>query len=142
MIRHRIHIILIIYTLALSSCATMFNSKKTSYCILASEPDKPIIDNDTLNNPVDFAKKDSSYYTYKQSGKPLMEYTNILKITPLKLVGILNPAIELSYERRTGPNFSTQLMASYLLPMTIMDIGSAFKPDIKGFRVAIEENYT
>lgn len=86
---------------------------------------------------IDLATNDSSYLTYK----PFDNYRNIFKITPLKLVGIVNPSIELSYERRTVRSFSTQLMASYLLPISVMDIGNDFKPEIKGFRVSIEEKY-
>ncbi len=86
---------------------------------------------------IDLSSNDISYLTYK----PFDNFRNIFKITPLKLVGIVNPSVELSYERKTGHSFSTQLMASYLLPISVMDIGNDFKPDIKGFRVSLEEKY-
>jgi hypothetical protein len=100
-----------------------------------------------MNNPkryaypktvyINVANKDSSYLTYN----PLDKHLNILKITPLKIVGLDFPSIEISYERRTNRNFSTQLMASYLLPNGLSDIGYEFKPNIKGFRLSIEEKY-
>lgn len=90
---------------------------------------------------IDLATPDSSYLTYKPLDKPYAAHSNIFKITPLKLTGMVNPSIELSYERRTGRSFSTQLMASYLLPMSIIDIGTNFNPDIKGYRLSIEEKY-
>lgn len=208
--RHITHIILVTFVLTLCSCATMFNSKKTSLTIITSEPSNLIINSDTLKNLslsnsftfdrdkkpinvtafndslsktisiksknsfaywlnlypnwhlwtgfyidtktkkrytypktvyIDFATRDSSYLTYKPLDNSYDKYSNIFKITPLKLVGLINPSIELSYERRTGRSFSTQLMASYLLPISVMDIGNDFKPDIKGFRVSIEEKF-
>jgi len=87
------------------------------------------------------ATKDSSYLTDKPLNKPIVNYSNIFKVTHLKLVSIVSPSFELSYERSTGRSFSTQLMASYLLPMSILDIENNFKPDIKGFRVSIEEKF-
>lgn len=90
---------------------------------------------------IDIAAKDSSYLTYKPLDKAFNNYSNIFKITPLKILGTVNPSIELSYERRTSCSFSTQLMASYLLPTSVMDIGVEFKPEIKGFRVAVEQKY-
>lgn len=68
------------------------------------------------------------------------KYWNVLKFTPLKLLGITNPAFELSYERRTAQSFSTQVMASYLLPDQLSgEVG--FYPNIKGFRLAVEERF-
>ncbi len=90
---------------------------------------------------IDLTAEDSSYLTYKPLDRTYDEYSDIFKITPLKLLGVVNPSIELSYERRTGRSFSTQLMASYLLPISIMYMGNDLKPDIKGFRVSIEEKY-
>ena len=90
---------------------------------------------------IDLAAKDSSYLAYKPLDKLYDKYSSIFKITPLKIVGLVNPSIELSYERKTSRSFSTQIMASYMLPLSVLDIGSDFKPDIKGFRVAIEEKF-
>lgn len=87
---------------------------------------------------IDFASPDSSYLMYKPLDKPLIEYTNILKITPLKVIDLSNPSIELGYERRTGDKLSTQLTASYLLPKVYWDTNHL---NIKGFQLAIEEKY-
>lgn len=87
---------------------------------------------------IDFTKNDSSYLTYKPLSQPYNRYANILKITPLKFVGLVNPAVELSYERKTGKNFSTQLMASYLLRTSLI---YGFQPDLEGYKVAIEEKF-
>lgn len=64
--------------------------------------------NDTISS---YAKRNrlSSFLFTKNS--------NMLKITLLKIVADFNPSIELSYERRTGKHFSTQLIASYLIPV-------------------------
>ncbi len=90
---------------------------------------------------IDFAVKDNSYLSYEPLDSVYRKYQNIFKTTPLKIVGITNPAIELSYERKTGRSYSTQLMASYLLPMSLLDISSKFNPDIKGYKVGIEEKF-
>lgn len=89
---------------------------------------------------IDLATSDSSYLKYRPLEKAF-DNPNILKTTPLKLAGIVNPAFEVSYERRTGRSFSTQIAASWLLPMSIMDIGNDFKPNIKGFRLSLEEKW-
>ncbi|WP_017258182.1 hypothetical protein [Pedobacter arcticus] len=54
-------------------------------------------------------------------------------------MGITNPAFELSYERRTGQSFSTQLMVSYLLPRTVWDFNRPTIINMNGFRTALEE---
>lgn len=91
--------------------------------------------NDTISS---YAKRNrlSSFLFTKNS--------NMLKITPLKIVADFNPSIELSYERRTGKHFSTQLIASYLIPVGLAQLAydyDAFKPNNKGFRIALEEKY-
>lgn len=208
--RRIIHIIFTTFVLISCSCATMFNSKKTSLTILTSEPSNLTINQDTLkylttsntfsvvreNKPlivtayndsltktiiikprnsfaywlniypnlhlwtgfyidtktkkrytypktvyIDVSVNDSSFSTIKPLDKSYDNYSNIVKITPFKTVGLINPSVELSYERRTGRSFSTQLMASYLLPISVMDIGNDFKPGIKGFRASIEEKF-
>jgi hypothetical protein len=90
---------------------------------------------------IDLKSQDNNYLTYIPNGKPYDKYSNIFKITPLQLTELINPSFELSYERRTGQSFSTQLMASYLLPKSLWDIGKDFKPDIKGFSASVEEKY-
>lgn len=44
---------------------------------------------------IDLATKDSLYLTYKPLDKSYNKYSNIFKITPLKIVGMINPSIEL-----------------------------------------------
>lgn len=70
-----------------------------------------------------------------------LTYRNSLKFTPAKLIALVNPAVEFSYERRTSQRFSTELMGSYLLPATLLDIENDYHPQIRGFRVALEEKY-
>lgn len=65
----------------------------------------------------------------------------IVKLSPLKLVDLTNSGIELSCEKRTDNYFATQVMASYLLPISIWNLNYGLKPNIKGFRLAIEEKY-
>lgn len=89
---------------------------------------------------INLSSKDSSYLKYKPLDKTYAKYSNIFKVTPLKTVGITNPSIELSYERRTGHSFATQVMASYLLPKSVV-VENDFNPDITGFRVSVEEKY-
>lgn len=90
---------------------------------------------------MDLNKNDNTYLTYIPLNESYHKYSNILKITPLKLTGQINPAIELSYERRTGNSFSTQIMASYLLPKSVWGVSTDFNPDIKGGRVSLEEKF-
>ena len=65
-------------------------------------------------------------------------YSNALKITPLKVIGLVNASFELCYERKTSEKFATQLTAAYVLPSLTMNNYRDFS-DAKGFRVAIEE---
>lgn len=66
----------------------------------------------------------------------LDNYKNQLKLSPLKIIDLINPGLEVSYERRTG-NFSTQISAAYLTD--VFNI-SGFS-QLKGFRVGLEEKY-
>ena len=66
---------------------------------------------------------------------------NIIKITPLKLADLSNPSITLTYERKTGRKFSTQLTTSYLLPAGISENNQTPPANNKGYRVAIEEKF-
>ncbi len=68
-------------------------------------------------------------------------YKNILKMTPMKLIGLSNASVELSYERKTGNRFATELMASSILPESILDMGDGFTMNSKGFATAIEEKF-
>ena len=90
---------------------------------------------------IDLAKNDGTYLTYKPLDKSYSKYSNILKLSALKMFDLMNPAIDLSYERRTGKSLSTQFMVSYLLPNIVWNFRNTYKPEIKGYRVAVEEKY-
>lgn len=90
---------------------------------------------------INLTKNDSRYLTYQPLSESYHKHSNILKITPLKLIGLVNPAFELSYERKTGNSFSTQIMASFLLPRSVWFNDNDINHDIKGFRVSLEEKF-
>ena len=107
--RYNIPVIVVIFMLTLSSCATLFNSKRSRLRIIADEPKEISFDKDTLNkfrteNQLD-PNRDKSLLNHNPNEK----HSNILKITPLKITGFVNPSIEVSHETRTGKSFSTQL---------------------------------
>lgn len=89
---------------------------------------------------IDLDTVDSSYSTYRPIPKTHKSSLNIFKITPLKVIGLTNPSIETVYERRTGNRFSTQLMASYLLP-NVLETSNDFSQNVKGFRLSVEEKF-
>lgn len=90
---------------------------------------------------IDINSDKDNYLTYKPLDCKMSKYHNIIKITPPKLWDLINPGIEISYERKTGNYFATQMMVSYLLPISIWDIGDDFKPAVQGFSVALEEKF-
>jgi hypothetical protein len=90
---------------------------------------------------IDFENKDNVYLTKKPANFVSLAGKNILKITPLRILGALNPSAEFSYERVHGTSFSSQVMTSYLFPISLLDLGLDFKPKTKGFRVAFEEKF-
>ena len=139
--RYNIPVIIAIFMLTLSSCATLFNSKRSRLRIIADEPKEISFDKDTLNkfrteNQLD-PNRDKSLLNHNPNEK----HSNILKITPLKITGFVNPSIEVSHETRTGKSFSTQFMASYLLPSSVWNLGTGVNPGVKGLRVAVEEKF-
>ena len=67
---------------------------------------------------------------------------NLVKFTPLKILGLYNPSIEFGYERVISKTFTTQATASLLLPYSIPEFlinGSSFK--YQGFRLGLEQRY-
>ena len=66
---------------------------------------------------VDLNQNQRDYYDYNLFKK----VKQLIKLTPLKIVGFHNASIELAYERPTGRDFSTQLMVSYLIPIAFTD---------------------
>ena len=55
--------------------------------------------------------------------------------------GAYSPSVELTYERKTSNHFSTSVMASYLLPNSIMDQFNGVDKNAKGVRFALEEKF-
>jgi len=83
----------------------------------------------------------NNYLTYRPLDSVYSKYTNILKVIPLRAVCEINSGFEISYEKRLSNSFSTQLTATYLFPASIWDLSYDFKPQNKGFRLAVEEKY-
>ncbi len=59
----------------------------------------------------------------------------LLKLTPLKTIGFVNPGLEVCLEQVHSNKTSLQIMASYLWPF---NMHSEYPKDVKGFRTAIE----
>jgi len=71
----------------------------------------------------------------------LSSTASIIKWTPLKAVGVVNPSIELSFEQFTGRRWSTSLTGAWMLPGSIPDIGSPVHPDASGYMAGLEQRY-
>jgi len=84
---------------------------------------------------VDLNDKNNNFRTYQTFNSNNI-HPNIIKFTPLKIIGLHNAAIELAFERRTHSRLSTQLMVSYLLPYNYQG-----NLEVKGFRMALEEKF-
>lgn len=63
-------------------------------------------------------------------------YRNQLKLSGLRAINILNPGIEISYERISGNNFSTQLSSGIATNI----IGTPFEK-LRGYNIGFEEKY-
>lgn len=69
-------------------------------------------------------------------------YFNQVKFTPLKLIGWVNPGVELSYERLYLSRWSSQFTGTYLFPRPPLDFMNAtVDPNKKGFKLAVEQKY-
>ena len=86
---------------------------------------------------VDLNQNQRDYYDYNLFKKA----KQLIKLTPLKIVGFHNASIELAYERPTGRDFSTQLMVSYLIPNSIYRRSADLMENTKGYRLALEERF-
>jgi hypothetical protein len=82
----------------------------------------------------------NSYLTYIPLDSATAKRKNIIKFAPFRIVALSNPGVELSYERKTGKQFSTELMATWLLPSNILETGS-INPDARGYRLGVEEKF-
>lgn len=80
---------------------------------------------------------DHSYLNYDPRNKRL----NVVKVTPLKLVGILNPSVEFGYERKHQRGFSSEIVTSLLLPNSVLNPGIGSYRRIAGIAVSLEEKY-
>lgn len=71
---------------------------------------------------------------------PLLK--NQLKFSPLRLLDIYNPGLELSYERIFEKRYSTQLSVTYLNDGLFLNVtGISTYQDFKGLRISLEEKY-
>lgn len=64
-----------------------------------------------------------------------------LKITPLKLIGFVNPSFEIAYEYRWNQQTSTQLMGGYITRHPPIFVNHPHAFDAAGFRIAVEQRY-
>lgn len=86
---------------------------------------------------VDLENITSNYFEYGA----FTPTKQLIKVTPLKLIGFTNASFELAYERPTGKDFSTQVMASILLPTSIFASQADPSPNTNGYRFALEERF-
>jgi hypothetical protein len=77
----------------------------------------------------------TTYQTYVPNKRINDSLKNQIKFTPLKLFGLVNPGLELAYERKTSSEFSTQFMCSLLF-----DNKQSNTP-LTGFRASVEEKF-
>lgn len=68
-------------------------------------------------------------------------FSNLIKITPLKLLGTDNPGVELAYEKVLNENFSLQLMASYLYITVGSSTNKAMKTNDFNYRFSVEPKF-
>uniref|UniRef100_UPI00404B1DFF hypothetical protein n=1 Tax=Flavobacterium sp. TaxID=239 RepID=UPI00404B1DFF len=84
---------------------------------------------------IDLQDSLATYQTYVPNKISNDSLNSLLKITPLKLIGFVNPGLELAYERKISPKFSTQFMYSLLF-----DYGKS-NSILTGFRTSIEHKF-
>ncbi|MES2543953.1 MAG: hypothetical protein V4548_03645 [Bacteroidota bacterium] len=77
----------------------------------------------------------TTYQTYLPYKKINDLLKNQIKFTPLKLFGLVNPGIELAYERKTNSEFATQYMCSLLFDNKQSNL------PLTGFRTSVEEKF-
>lgn len=74
------------------------------------------------------------YFSFCQHS--VTENPNQLKISVIRPLNILNPGVEISYERAFSDQFSTQLIAG----IATNTIGKPFK-NLSGYNIGLEEKY-
>lgn len=68
-----------------------------------------------------------------------LSYPYIIKTTPLKIFGMVNPSLEVAVEKVMTPYSSLQVMGSWLLPESfVYDDKDDVYNDTKGFRTSVE----
>ena len=78
-------------------------------------------------------------YDEKLSSELNNDKKNVIKFTPLKLTDLVNPSVEVAYERRTSASFSSQFMFSTLLSKSLYGNVESIKGF--GYRLAFEKRY-
>ncbi|MTI30727.1 DUF3575 domain-containing protein, partial [Xanthovirga aplysinae] len=85
---------------------------------------------------VDMGSNVLGYSTNPPLTEDQFKRKNILKVTPLKMIGLFNPAVGLSYERLYKKNHSSQL--AFSIPLAI---NFNRKQELRGYRLAYEHKY-
>lgn len=67
--------------------------------------------------------------------------SHIVKFTPLKVIGLVNPGVEFGYEYAYRDHFSSQVMLSYQLPRTIYSSKNPYIGAARGYRIQYEQKY-
>ena len=84
---------------------------------------------------IDLFSPDSSYLPYNA----LDRHCSLLKTTPLKLIGFMNPSFEISYEQKINSWFTSQFTASYLFPSSVWVTMRENKEPHRGFGLSAEQ---
>ncbi|MFY0594385.1 hypothetical protein [Roseivirga sp.] len=82
---------------------------------------------------VDFTNPNNTYQAYFPIEPELLERTNIISISPLTLIGGVNPGIELSYQRLIKDKFAVQVLINKFI-----DKDNEFSRSPEGFRLQLE----
>ncbi|MES2628657.1 MAG: hypothetical protein V4616_06775 [Bacteroidota bacterium] len=91
---------------------------------------------------------DSTYVIRKQIEKPVVvkpprvanrTESNILKFSPLKMVSLFNPGIELSYERKFSNHWSAEISGTSLLPVVFKTYPD--RASQRGFGTSLQAKY-
>lgn len=82
-----------------------------------------------------------NFYNYNVNNPILTHSKNSFKLTPLKALGLFNPSIQLSYERKLSNHFSLQLGGGFLLPTQAFVENVRYIPHRKGYTSSIEGRY-
>ncbi len=86
---------------------------------------------------VDLQDQETSYLPYRPLSSTTRFTGNLFKLTPLKMVALIHPAFEISYERKLSKELSIELMVSPLLSK-YFERYPDYPSHIKGYRMALE----